>query len=69
MLNEIVFTGQDGYVETVELENGNTRLVDCSGGAGPLFRLEWQEGDTPQHTAFYSWPEAEANFQRRAAGE
>jgi len=70
MIGKIVYQGQDGYQETVECESGNTRLIDCSGGGGyPLLRLEWTDTrGYDQNAAFYSWPAAVANFERRAAG-
>lgn len=59
------------YKETVELESGNTRLVDCGGGGYiPVYRLEWRDyRGNAQNTAFHTWPEAEANFERRAEEE
>jgi hypothetical protein len=66
MLKEVVYQA-GAYAETVELESGNTRLVDCGGGGyTPLYRLEWEEDGYYHHSVFYDWPAAEANFLRRS---
>lgn len=67
MLGDVVYQ-VGSYQEIVELERGSTRVVTCAGGGySPLYRLEWQDekGNT-QHSPYYTWPEAEANFERRA---
>ncbi len=59
------------YSEIVELESGPVRLVECGGGGyAPLYRLEYQDArGYGQNEAYYDWPAAVANFERRSTGE
>lgn len=65
-MDQIVYERGE-YVETLKLEAGNIRLIECAKGENILlYRLEWMEGEYGQNKAFYSWEEAEAAFMKKA---
>lgn len=69
MVGEVIWQS-DEYKEIVEAQENGARLVECSSpNVYPMYRLEYTERGYPQHSVFYDWPSASANFERRAAGE
>jgi len=65
-MDQIIYQNGE-YAETVKLESGNVRLIECARRKNILlYRLEWREGKHEQNAPFYSWEEAEAAFMKKA---